>query len=103
MFIWSKRGNQLGGNALYIEKTIQGEPVKPFVDDLISKIEKHSKIELHKNSTFSNLSGHVGHFKGTIMNGEGGDGKDIEFGAAIIATGAIESKPKDTSSERARP
>lgn len=90
-----EKGNQLGGNALYIEKTIQGEPVRPFVDDLISKIEKHPKIELHKNSTFSNLSGHVGHFKGTIMNGKGGDGKDIEFGAAIIATGAIESKPKE--------
>lgn len=89
-----EKSDKLGGNALYIEKTIQGEPVKPFVDDLINKVEKHPKIELYKNATFSNLSGHVGHFKGTIRNGAE-NGKDIEFGAAIVATGAIESKPKE--------
>ena len=72
--------------------TIQGEPIKPFVEDLVKKVENHSKIEVFKNATFTNLSGHVAHFKGTILNG---DSKDIEFVAAIIATGGAESKPKE--------
>ncbi|MCX5872940.1 MAG: FAD-dependent oxidoreductase [Deltaproteobacteria bacterium] len=89
-----EKTDQLGGNALYIERTIQGEPVRPFVDDLVRKVENHPKITVFKKAQFTNLSGHVGHFKGTILNGDG-NGKDIEFGAAIIATGAVESKPKE--------
>ncbi|MGC8657704.1 MAG: FAD-dependent oxidoreductase [Desulfomonilaceae bacterium] len=87
-----EKSEKLGGNALSIERTIQGEPMAPFINDLVKKVEDHSKIEVFKNASFSNLSGHVGHFKGTILNG---DAKDIEFGVAIIATGAVESKPKE--------
>lgn len=83
----------LGGNALSIEKTIHGEPVKPFVADLVSKVESHPKIQVFKGAEFSDLSGHVGHFKGKV--GSNGQSQDIEFGAAVIATGAVESKPKE--------
>jgi heterodisulfide reductase subunit A len=89
-----EKTDKLGGNALYIERTIQGEPIKPFVDGMVKQVEDHSKVEIFKNATFANLTGHVGHFKGTISNGDG-NGKDIEFGAALIATGAVESKPKE--------
>ena len=87
-----EKTDKLGGNALSIERTIQGEPIAPFINGLIKKVENHSKIEVFKNASFTNLSGHVGHFKGTILNG---NAKDIECGVAIIATGAVESKPKE--------
>ena len=86
--------DRLGGNALSIEKTIHGEAVKPFLTDLITKVEKHPKIDLYKSANFLDLSGHVGHFKGKIMP-SGGVPSDIEFGAAVIATGAVESKPTE--------
>jgi heterodisulfide reductase subunit A-like polyferredoxin len=86
--------DRLGGNALSIEKTIHGEAVKPFLTDLITKVEKHPKIDLYKSANFLDLSGHVGHFKGKIMP-SGGVPHDIEFGAAVIATGAVESKPTE--------
>jgi heterodisulfide reductase subunit A-like polyferredoxin len=86
--------DRLGGNALSIEKTIHGEAVKPFLTDLITKVEKHPKIDLYKSANFLDLSGHVGHFKGKIMP-SGGVPRDIEFGAAVIATGAVESKPTE--------
>jgi len=89
-----EKSDKLGGNALYIERTILGEPIRPFVDDLVKKVENHSKIEVFKNASFSNLSGPVAPFNGTILNGDG-KGKDIEFGAAIIATGGVESKPRE--------
>ncbi len=91
----AEKTDKLGGNALSIEKTIQGEPVKPFVENLISKVENHAKIEVFKKSKFTDLTGHVGHFKGKIVSENGAGSKDIDFGAAIVATGAIESKPTE--------
>jgi heterodisulfide reductase subunit A-like polyferredoxin len=90
----AEKSEQLGGNALSIERTIHGEPIKPFLTDLVSKVESHPKIEVFKNSTFSDLSGHVGHFKGKITP-VGQTPYEVEFGAAVIATGAVESKPKE--------
>lgn len=90
----TEKGSELGGNALSIEKTIHGEEVKPFVSGLIGKVESHPKIQVFKNATFSDLSGHVGHFKGKIKNGTG-DPVDVDFGAAVIATGGVESKPTE--------
>lgn len=88
-----EKSDKLGGNALSIEKTIHGEPVKPFVTDLISKVESHPKIQVFKGASFGDLSGHVGHFNGKVI--ANGSSQDIEFGAAVIATGAVESKPKE--------
>ncbi|MGC8907451.1 MAG: FAD-dependent oxidoreductase [Desulfomonilaceae bacterium] len=89
-----EKSDKLGGNALSIEKTIRGESMKPFVDDLAARVENHPKISLFKNAVFSELSGHVGHFKGVIRNGDSA-ATEIEFGAAVIATGAVESKPTE--------
>ncbi len=89
-----EQGDQLGGNALSIERTIHGEPVAPFVADLVDKVGHHPKVELFKSSRFTNFSGHVGHFKGSVK-GPGESLTDIEFGAAVIATGAVESRPTE--------
>jgi heterodisulfide reductase subunit A2 len=88
-----EQSDRLGGNANSIERTIRGEEVKPFLDELVKKVENHDKIEVFMNSKFSELSGHVGHFHGLV--GGNGDGKEIEFGAAVVATGAAESKPTE--------
>jgi heterodisulfide reductase subunit A-like polyferredoxin len=90
----AEKSDKLGGNALSIEKTIKGEEVKPFLNDIIRKVENHPKIALFKSATFSDLSGHVGHFKAKITPA-GGEPTEVEFGAAVIATGAKESKPTE--------
>ncbi len=90
----AEKSDRLGGNALSIEKTIHGEPVKPHLEDMVAKVEAHPKIEVFKSAMFSDLSGHVGHFKGTISR-DGQDPYAIDFGAAVIATGAVESKPTE--------
>jgi heterodisulfide reductase subunit A-like polyferredoxin len=84
----------LGGNAHAIEKTIHGEEVKPFLDEMVRRVEAHPKIELFTQAIFGDLSGHVGHFKG-VINRLGQAPREIEFGAAILATGAVESKPTE--------
>ncbi len=88
-----EKEDKLGGNALSIETTIRNEPIKPFLTDLISKVENHPKIQVFKHAQFKDLTGHVGHFKGLVENSQGA--QPIEFGAAVIATGAHESKPTE--------
>ncbi len=88
-----EKSDKLGGNALSIEKTIHGEAVKPFLTDLVSKVEAHPKVQVFNGAAFTDLTGHVGHFKGKVVSN--GSSQDIEFGAAVIATGAVESKPKE--------
>lgn len=90
----TEKSEKLGGNALSIEKTIQGEAVGPFVQDLVAKVENHPKIQVFKKARFSDLTGHVGHFKGKITH-NGDTAANVEFGAAVIATGAVESKPTE--------
>lgn len=91
-----EKTDKLGGNAQSIEKTIHGEPIKAYVDDLVAKVENHPKIEVHMGSKFFDLTGHVGHFKGKIAKlTNGSQPAEIDFGAAIIATGAMESKPTE--------
>jgi heterodisulfide reductase subunit A-like polyferredoxin len=88
-----EKGDKLGGNALSIEQTIHGEEVRPKLDEMIGKVESHPKIEVYKNASFGDLSGHVGHFHGAISSN--GDTREVEFGAAVVATGAKESEPKE--------
>jgi heterodisulfide reductase subunit A2 len=57
-------------------------------------VESHPKIGVFKSSKFAELSGHVGHFKGVVTS-NGQEATPLEFGAAIIATGAVESKPTE--------
>ncbi len=92
----TEKTDKLGGNAWSIEKTIHGEPVRPYLEDLVTKVETHPHIEVFKKAHFTDLTGHVGHFKGKIVSDNGGEpGREIDFGAAVIATGAEESKPKE--------
>jgi heterodisulfide reductase subunit A2 len=90
----TEKEERLGGNALSMEKTIQGDEIKPFLTDLVKKVEGHPKIDLFKGAVFSDLTGHVGHFKGKIVP-YGAPPREVEFGAAVIATGAVESKPTE--------
>ncbi len=89
-----EKEDALGGNARYLEHTIHGEEIQPFLKDLISKVESHPKVSVFKTAVFSDLSGHVGHFKGTVTQ-FGAEPRLIEFGAAVVASGAVESKPTE--------
>lgn len=88
-----ERDSQLGGNARFLDSTAQGEKIGPYLQDLISKIENESRINLHLNSSISEVQGFVGNFS-TTLNTEQGE-KSIEHGATIVATGAQESKPTE--------
>jgi len=88
-----EREEKLGGNALKLRVTSQGEDIKPYLDRLIARVESDPSIKVYKGATIKDVDGFIGNFKTKLesVNGE----EMIEHGAAIIATGAGEHKPDE--------
>jgi heterodisulfide reductase subunit A len=84
---------ELGGQARHINESWQGEPVEPFLQDLISSIQSDANIEVHLKASVENVDGFIGNFKTTIQNGD--ESTVLEHGVTLIACGAAEFKPDE--------
>ena len=83
----------LGGHGRNLSRAWTGEPIGPYLDGLISRVENHSKIDVHLNSDVTEVEGFVGNFKTTISTN--GSSSQVEHGVAIIATGGHAYKPTE--------
>jgi heterodisulfide reductase subunit A len=84
---------RLGGLGHRVYRTLEGDEMQPYLADLIRKVENHPGISVFKNTQATSFSGHIGKFKSTL---EGSEGKqEVEYGAAVIATGGVEYKPTE--------
>ncbi|RJR45219.1 MAG: CoB--CoM heterodisulfide reductase iron-sulfur subunit A family protein [Deltaproteobacteria bacterium] len=83
----------LGGHALKLNNTWNGEVVQPYVEELVKKVNHNPLIEVYLNSEVSGVEGFVGNFK-TMVNTQGRENL-VEHGAAIIAMGGHSYKPKE--------
>ena len=83
----------LGGHARKLNQTWMGEPIKPYLDELVEKVQNHHLIEVHLNADVTNVKGFVGNFTSTIAT-EGRE-VDVDHGAVIIAIGAHSYKPQE--------
>jgi heterodisulfide reductase subunit A2 len=88
-----ERENTLGGTALKLRVTSQGEEIKPYIAGLITKVESDPLIRLHKGTVIKDVEGFVGNFKTTLATPSGE--QLVEHGAAIITTGAGEYTPNE--------
>ena len=88
-----EKNSELGGQARYLNETWQGEPVGPFLQDLIKDVQSDENIEVYLEAFVENVDGFVGDFKTTIQNG--GELKILEHGVTLIASGAAEFKPNE--------
>ena len=77
----------LGGHALKMRKAFTGEPVKPFLDELIKRVNDHENIKVHLEAELEMVSGFIGNFHTTLTTGA-----EFDHGAVIIATGADSAK-----------
>jgi heterodisulfide reductase subunit A len=80
----------LGGNLSWLHQTIDGTPIAPLLENTISQIEKHPKIEVMTDSRVVGAFGQAGHFFSTIETA-GAPTMTVEHGAVILATGGIEA------------
>jgi heterodisulfide reductase subunit A len=83
----------LGGHALKLNHTWNGEAVQPYVDDLVRRVTEHPKIDVHLNAEVTNGTGFVGNFISTVTSE--GRATDIAHGATIIAIGGHSYKPTE--------
>jgi heterodisulfide reductase subunit A2 len=88
-----EKSSVLGGNAMNLNKTWRGENIRPYVQDLIGKVESDPKITVYKNAKLVSNHGSVGDFVSEIE--VDGQRKEINYGAAVVCTGGKELKPSE--------
>ncbi len=86
-----EKDSQLGGQALYLNETWQGETVGRFVEDLITRVQDDVNITVRLNTDIRNGDGFIGNFKTTVQADS--ETTVLEHGVTIIACGATEFKP----------
>ena len=90
-----ERDARLGGVAGKIRKTLEGEDVRGFVEDLIEKCDNHENIQVVTGAILVDHSGMPGMFKTGMQVGPRMFYRQIEHGVAILATGALPNRPSE--------
>ncbi len=86
-----EKDSQLGGRALYLNETWQGEKIGRFVEDLINQVQNDKNISVHLNADIRSVDGFVGNFKTSVQADSAT--AVLEHGVTIFACGATEFKP----------
>ena len=81
---------QLGGNLAWLNQTIDGTPITPFLAETTGQIEKHPGITVMTDSRVVGAFGQTGHFFSTIESAEA-PAATVEHGVVILATGGGEA------------
>ena len=88
-----EKEKRLGGRAGAFLLTWKGEPVRPYIKDLVSRVKKHPGIEILLESEVIKSEGYRGNFKSVVLNRRTGEKSIIAHGVTHLATGASELKP----------
>jgi heterodisulfide reductase subunit A len=83
----------LGGQALNLYRTWQGEDIQENLRSLVKSIQDDKNIRVHLGAELTQVEGFVGNFKSTFKSStlQG----TLEHGIAVLATGCYESKPEE--------
>jgi heterodisulfide reductase subunit A len=87
-----EKESELGGMLRNFTQLQDGRTTKEVLEPIIQKVESNPNITLHKETELTEQEGSMGNFKGHIKGAN--IDEDIEFGVAIIATGANELEPE---------
>ncbi len=88
-----EKDTDLGGTARRIHYTLDGVDVQAYLGDLVRKVYQHPLIHAYTGAIITEATGYVGNFTTRVKSDRGVS--EIEYGAAIIATGADEYKPTE--------
>ena len=83
----------LGGQAINLYKTWQGEDIQDNLRALVASVQNDPNIQVHLGAELSQVEGFVGNFKSTFEAGS--TTGTIEHGIAVLATGCYEYKPEE--------
>jgi len=85
-----EKEDQLGGNLRALHRTLGGEPPQELLEQTVSRVEKHPKIQVYKNAQVLHSLGRAGRFLTSIEKEDGG-GETLEHGVTVLATGGKEA------------
>ncbi len=88
-----EQSNELGGNALSLSKTWQGDEISDRLKEMIGRVDGHSLIDVYTEAAVKDSSGFIGNYE-TIISYKGED-TSLKHGVLIIAVGAEEYKPSE--------
>jgi len=88
-----EKAADLGGMARRIHCTLEGLDVQAYLGALKKKVYGHPLVHVITDATIAQVSGYVGNFVTRVKSR--GRVRDIQHGAAIIAIGADEYKPRE--------
>ncbi|WP_415519396.1 MAG: 4Fe-4S binding protein [Desulfovibrio aminophilus] len=86
-----EEAEELGGMAMNLRYTLEGEDPVRFMEDLVEQVEKNPNIRVLKDSRVVLSRGRAGRFVTVIATGEG-VAHTLHHGATILATGGREAR-----------
>ncbi len=84
---------ELGGLAMKLHTTLEGDDPRRYMSDLIDQVQKHPHIRIFTEARISLSWGKAGRFM-TLISKEGG-AYPLEHGVTVLATGAREADVYD--------
>ncbi|MGD9300787.1 MAG: FAD-dependent oxidoreductase, partial [Desulfobacterales bacterium] len=88
-----EKETDLGGTARRIPYTLDGMDVQAYLEDLVRQVYQHPLIHTYTDASIIEATGYVGNFTTRVESDRGV--AEINHGAAVIATGAVEYKPTE--------
>ncbi|MDN5348294.1 MAG: heterodisulfide reductase subunit, partial [Clostridia bacterium] len=93
VYLVEKEAN-LGGNARRLQRTLTGAEVQAWLSELTQRVIEHPRIHIYFGAKVSATGGKLGSFKTELEFAEGGRREVIRHGVTVLATGAVEKRPK---------
>lgn len=85
-----EKSDRLGGHLNNIYHTLTGLDPQAVLTELRKRVEQSDKIVVHLNTSLTEMSGYLGNFVSKLS-----DGSEVKHGVVIVATGAIEYRPRE--------
>jgi len=88
-----EQSDRLGGNACRLNANFRGEDVKSHLESLIQEVVTQPLVDVYLAARVEAVDGFIGNFSSRIAGAS--SQKTVEHGAAILAVGAAEYKPRE--------
>ncbi len=85
-----EKEKELGGNLRKLQRTLAGQDLQALLKSMVSRVEQHPRIRVHRHTTAMEIEGFVGNFETALS-----DATLFKHGAVVVATGAVEYRPTE--------
>jgi len=88
-----EKNEKIGGNLLWMDKTVDGLDIQAYLDEKIKQIEAHDQITLHKKTKIESVTHHPGEFVTFLKKEDEPDepGETLRHGVTLLATGGSQA------------